>query len=369
MEEKKINIDMNLFKISGKTRKKRENNNENRIKVKNSFEKKKIDTLKKNSILKMIRQHQEQRYKKLFEEEKKPIKEEKEENNNFNEDFKEAKDYLESLTEKNKNSFNKTLKNYSTNSLLLHPSIDPFQENITNISDSIISNTSTPISPITLKPSLNNISYPKYGCLKNGNLPTYRTLQNQTRKALHIPIPIPKNNPMINISNPIPNFGGSGYSNQPNQELLQRPKQEYNQEKIQEYQENRVNNSLKRASEIKQTIDKISEIKQNIKPKKMKRKKTIRRTFKIGKSKLNPKIGVLVSNKTIRNNISTKSQLLKQVPIDEVKKFLIKRGLIKVGSITPNDVLRKMYETSFMVCGEIYNHNPENLLYNFFNDK
>jgi hypothetical protein len=369
MEEKKINIDMNLFKISGKTRKKRDNNknNENKIKIKNSFEKKKMDTLKKKSILKMIRQHQEQRYKKLFEQDKKPIKEE--ENNDFNEDFKEAKDYLESLTEKNKNSFNKTLKNYSTNSLLLHPSINPFDENNTNISDSIISNTSTPSSPIILKPSLNNIPpYPKYGCLKNGNLPTYRTLMNQTRKA----VPNIINNPMINISNPNITGGGregtSNLLNKQNQDFIQKPILEQKQE-YQQNIENRVNNSLKRANEIKQTIDKINEIKHNIKPKKMKRKKTIRRTFKIGKSKTVPKIGVLVSNKTIRNNISTKSQLLKQVPIDEVKKFLIKRGLIKVGSITPNDVLRKMYESSLMVCGEIYNHNPENLLYNFFNDK
>ena len=67
MEEKKINIDMNLFKIQGKTRKNRDNENkEKKIKVKNPNEKKKNDTLKKKSILKMIREHQESRYKKLF---------------------------------------------------------------------------------------------------------------------------------------------------------------------------------------------------------------------------------------------------------------------------------------------------------------
>lgn len=120
---------------------------------------------------------------------------------------------------------------------------------------------------------------------------------------------------------------------------------------------------------MKEATNQLNQLKQNSRPKKMKRKRTHRRTYKLGKSKHIPQVSVLVSNKTIRNNITTKSQLLKQVPMEEVKNFLVKRGLIKVGSITPNDVLRKMYETSIMVCGEIYNHNPENLLYNFMNDK
>lgn len=344
---------MNLFKISGKTRKKKDNENkENKIKIKNTNEKKKNDTLKKKSILKMIREHQESRYKKLFEEEKQQNN--TEENDNFNKDFKEAKDYLESLTEKNKNSFNKTLKNYSTNSLLLNPSIDPLHNDIANVTNNVMNNVVIPNSNMRLQPSLQNLPIPKYGCLKNGILPTYRTFMNQTRKS----------NPIVN--NSVFDMKTNGGSREP---LLHK---ESIKESISENQsiiENKINNSLKRATEIQNTIQKINQIKQNNKPKKMKRKRTIRRSYKIGKSKINPKIGVLVSNKTIRNNISTKSQLLKQTPIEEVKKFLIKRGMIKVGSITPNDVLRKMYESSSMICGEIYNHNPENLLYNYFNDK
>ena len=53
--------------------------------------------------------------------------------------------------------------------------------------------------------------------------------------------------------------------------------------------------------------------------------------------------------------------------MQDIKKHLIKNGFIKVGSIAPNDVLRKMYETSMLACGEIHNYNPENLVYNFFN--
>lgn len=345
---------MNLFKITGKTKKKRDDENkEKKIKVKNSIEKRKNDTLKKKSILKMIREHQEQRYKKLFEkDEKKNI----EEDDNFNKDFKEAKDYLQSLTEKNENSFNKTLKNHSTNSnsLLLNSFVEPLKNDIVNVSNNVI----IPNSNMTLKSSLYNLPIPKYGCLKNGALPTYRTYMNQTRKSTPV------------VNNSVFDMKINGGSREPlsHKEPISKPITESikgNQNII----EDKINNSLKRANEIQNTVQKINQLKQNNRPKKMKRKRIIRRTFKIGKSKINPKIGVLVSNKTLRTNISTKSQLLKQTPIEEVKKFLIKRGMIKVGSITPNDVLRKMYESSSMMCGEIYNHNPENLLYNYFNEK
>ena len=99
---------------------------------------------------------------------------------------------------------------------------------------------------------------------------------------------------------------------------------------------------------------------------KKKQKRILRRTYRVGKSKHYPKVAVLVSNKTLRNQTSTKIQLLKQTPMDEVKRELIKKGLIKVGSAAPNDVLRKMYESVELVCGDIQNHNPENLLYNYF---
>jgi hypothetical protein len=98
-----------------------------------------------------------------------------------------------------------------------------------------------------------------------------------------------------------------------------------------------------------------------------KRQRTVRRTYKLGKSKNKPIVGVLISNKTMRANVTTKKQLLNQTNIDEVKRYLIKNGFIRVGTSAPNDVLRKMHETAMMMCGEIQNHNPDNLLYNFLN--
>ena len=62
-------------------------------------------------------------------------------------------------------------------------------------------------------------------------------------------------------------------------------------------------------------------------------------------------------------------QLLKQHSIPDIKKYLMKHGFIRVGCTTPNDVLRKMYETASLICGEIMNHNSDTLLYNFVNSK
>ena len=61
-------------------------------------------------------------------------------------------------------------------------------------------------------------------------------------------------------------------------------------------------------------------------------------------------------------------KMLKQISITEIRAYLIKHGFIKVGSTTPNDVLRKMYESALLICGDVQNHNKETLLYNFMND-
>ena len=125
--------------------------------------------------------------------------------------------------------------------------------------------------------------------------------------------------------------------------------------------------NVDRINTMRQTAAKIQELKPKTQPIFNKQKRTIRRTHKIGKSKVFPRVSVLVSNKTLRNNISTKTQLLKQTPMQDVKTYLMKRGFIKVGSTAPNDVLRKMYESATLICGELQNHNPENLLHNFLN--
>jgi hypothetical protein len=363
-EQKKINIDMNLFNFSNnKTRKKKPGERKEEIKVKQPLQKKN-ESIKKKSILKMIRQHQEDRYSKLLDEKNKQTKS-TDEPSSFNKEFEEAQKFMENLAEKTKintDSKNKSLKNYhsNTNSLLYHPSIDTFSNTlpitpVKEVTNSIIQGTIAPTN-ITLNPnfSKNMNPAPQYGCLKNGMLPTYRNYMNKTRKFM--PSPNPQLGGTMNTQ-----VGLSTNTEHPT--VQQKSINEMRNEII----EKKINASMNRVNEMKNLSIKLEEIKKNNKPKKLKRKKTIRRTYKVGKSKIHPKVSVLISNKTIRNNISTRSQLLKQTPIEDVKKHLIKHGLIKIGTIAPNDVLRKMYESSILMCGELTNHNPDNLLHNFVN--
>jgi hypothetical protein len=369
-DKKTLNINPDLFSFSkNTTRKKRDKNDPGGIKIKAS-PKKKNDTLKKKSILKMIRQHQEDRYKKLFEEDKSPIKSQSTDTQ-FNKEFQEARLFMENLTDKKAESDkiknytlrNKSYPNENINSLLLQPSMDPLQI-VNPVGNSIINSSAM---PLTLNPSA---QIPKYGCLKNGTLPTYRNFMNQTRKQMPTPAPF---NPYSNIPNLSTPILKGGNSNETKNENLAKTNAINAVSSIpimggkSDHVEQRINDSLSRIKQMNQTALKLQQMKKNAKPKKMKQKKTKRRTYKVGKSSVLPKISVLVSNKTIRNNISTQKQLLKQVNMQEIKSYLMKRGFIKVGSTAPNDVLRKMYESAIMICGEVQNHNPENLLYNYMN--
>jgi hypothetical protein len=91
----------------------------------------------------------------------------------------------------------------------------------------------------------------------------------------------------------------------------------------------------------------------------------LRRTHRLGKSNKDRKVGVLISNKTIRNQITNKMKQINQIPIGDIKKYLIKKGLIRVGSIAPNDILREMYRSVVMLCGDLQNHNTQNIMYNY----
>jgi len=338
-DKKTLNIDPNMFSFTNNntTRKRSKQTNAGGIKIKQNAPKKKDDSLKKRSILKMIRQHQSDRYNKLFNPD--PIKHSKniDDGSQFKNEFKDAQQFFQNLTEKTEQKAkiqNHTLKQYPSlpeRSLLMHPSIPPITENI------FIPPIPNAEEPFKIKPS----AAPAYGCLKNGALPTYRNYMNITQKN--------------QAHNQVPK--------------LKEPDVAAKLEAIKaEITEHKINDSMNRVQEIKQATEKLQQLKIGGRPKKMKQKKTVKRTYKIGKSKVLPKVSVLVSNRTLRNNISTQSQSLKQIPIDEVKKYLMKRGFIKVGSTSPNDVLRKMYESVVLICGEVQNHNPDNLLYNFLNN-
>ena len=327
----------------------------------------KSDKTRKREILQRIRANQEKQYKTMFEE-----KEPKADNveTQFNNEFDESVKFMESVVENTeKVNLNKTIKNLAPmmmtgepnkpQSLLFHedPMISSISEPLTNLIDTIGTpmGIPTPISmpisnPVTTPYKIP--SPPNYGCLKGGMMPTYRNYtmksgmshgQNQTQ-IQHKP------NPFINGGSALTQNGGSALTPAPNNIVgrIRTP--------------NEIN-EMKKLREIK-----IEDSKN--KPKKIPKKvrKITKRTFRVGRDKYKPAVGVLLPNKTIKNNVTTQTYMLKQTPIAEVRKYLLKTGFIKVGSAAPNDVLRKIYESIKLIDGDVKNHNPDNLLYNFFND-
>jgi hypothetical protein len=333
----------------GKTRKK--SNKE--IKVKNSTVKNNNTKHVKKLLLEKLKREQQKNLDILFQ---KP--------NTLNDSIvqpKPANDFEQSV------EFLTTLekaapKNYTFKNANPHP---PIEKNTSFMKNYLVSEENLPIETNGNNIVLKKQEEPQWGCLKNGKLQTYRAWKKQT------PITF---TPTILVSG---SGSGSGSGSSPTNSFLQTTTQSTQpiqtttqstqpiqstmpQQTITPTISEEQKEKIKRMSEMKQMIEK----QQQIKKKSMKRKKTIRRTFYTGKSKTSPIISVLVSNKTIRKNITTKANQLKQKPITEIRSFLIKKGLIKVGSSAPNDVLRKMYE-SVILTGDITNHNPENLLYNY----
>jgi len=349
-----INPDFLKFTNGGKTRKKHASKP---IKFKSD----KPDTHAKTTKRKMlnyIRRKQEANYREMIQSASIPEKPlATHENVLPKTDFEQSLEFLESITKNPKNAtlkhrppldFQSSSELYSTtgqNSVLHTPSIleNILDENVAihppeNVFDSIRPSVSGVEPILQLVP-------PQYGCLKGGKLPTYRNWRMQTQKH-HGGLPptlspptLPQGLPSSTLS---PIIGGKRTLAQNREEM-----RKHFQKKREEKQ--RVAKAKPAGFQEKQ-------------------RRIVRRSFRVGKSKVYPKVGVLVSNKTIRNTIQSKCQDLKQTPIEEVKKYLIKHGFIRVGSSTPNDVLRKMYESAKLMCGEIQNHNPDNLLYNYLNN-
>jgi len=103
------------------------------------------------------------------------------------------------------------------------------------------------------------------------------------------------------------------------------------------------------------------------KKKKVKRKhRTIRRKITLGKHK--NRIGVLIKNKKTRKNIKKEMDTLRKKSMNQVKKYLRKHNLIKIGCAAPDSMLRDMF-TNIYSSGDVYNKNSDILLHNYVESK
>jgi hypothetical protein len=375
---KTISINPDIFSSFGgsNTRKKKP---EKPLKVKEPS--RKSDKTRKNEILRRIRENQEKKYKTLFD-----GKEQHTENtaaSEFNNSFDESVKFMETVVEnREKANLNQTLKNREQpnnipQSLLFNndPSLSKLGDNF-NIIDTIDTVVESVSNPFVIPPQ------PKYGCLKGGTLPTYRnyTVKNFSQPSLVQPSAVvhqPMSHPSAVVHQPMSHPSAVVHQPSSMQPILSQPMSQPNileggtSSVLTPAPKNTVGRirspgEIVEMKKLREASLEAKKNKQNIVPKKV--KKLMKRTYRVGRDKYKPAVGVLLPNKTIKNNVTTTAYMLKQTPIAEVRKFLLKTGFIKVGSAAPNDVLRKIYESIKLIDGDVKNYNPDNLLYNFFND-
>jgi hypothetical protein len=185
-------------------------------------------------------------------------------------------------------------------------------------------------------------SAPPYGCLKNGNKPTFRQYQKTLKR------------------------GGNHSTQIPKLIIADKPQTMIEQNSFSLARKNKLQNVKSKLSTV--FTNPLGNI--NIPsppPHKMVKQcnKTIRRKIKLGKIKNT--VGVLVKNKRTRKRIKRDMDVLKTTKLYDIKYYLKRHNLIKIGCAAPEDVLRKIYEDA-RLAGSIYNKNPDVLIHNYMQD-
>lgn len=378
-----LKINPDLFKINGKLGKEKKNKT---LKLKNKPVVDEENSSKANKIkkemMKKVKDFQRNKEKEKLDDEKKEKKQHPDnlfekntyENSDFEREFNKSLNFLQDLAKKNKEKKkkNKTLKT----------SIPNVEINL-NLPDNL---------NIPHKTEEKNINS-SYGCLKNGNKPTFKQL-NKTQKnnddfKQKVKIVLennvyddddikpdikPRVEPVINpiveqlketkpnlveeFNNKIENLNDIIPMKKLKNELLENEKKnEIIELSTKPFMDN---NELDEVPEEKEEAIKLNNIP---KIKRITRKST----YKLGKLKNKNAIGILIKNRETQKNIKHEVSLLKQKSIQDIKNHLRSKNLIKVGCDAPNDVLRKMYEDSILL-GELENNNTSNALYNYLNE-
>lgn len=307
----------------------------------------------------------------------------------FTDEFSDSMNYLKSLStqkkvDKKRELMNKTIKSQnSSNSSNISNSINYSFANVNldlpdELKENIIPTANT--TTFLLKP--NDVPY---GILKNGSKPTYREY-SKTQRALEVVSPkqalVIDNKPTI--INGLNNERERRMNNL--KEKLQQKKMEkqksheqvvtvvephVNLEQNIKLEEEPINTlQLTEKTQIDLSNSLVQPEEKTIyinKPVKKILKKTIKRKYTLGKSKIKRTVGILLKDRATRKKIINAQKEIRKHNINDVKEYLREHNLIKIGSNAPNDVIRKMYENS-MLAGELTNINKDMMLHNFIKD-
>jgi hypothetical protein len=336
--KKTIQINPELFKIQSSTKSRTKSN---RDKSKKSM----TPSFLKKQLIDRIKSHKNKLVSSLEEptKEKEKEKENIQTNNTDDDEFILSMNFLSTLSEEKKVTPTKTTFIDNINTSNSSNNITSNNQVHIELPIELLENTEKsnliPIDevPIIELPVIDNDVTPNikykppndvpYGCLKNGNKPTYRSWMNKStmnNKSTH-------NETLKNYTNS-------------NDSLLDREK------KLNELKNKYFREKEKEKEKEKTFI-----------------KRTIKKKYTLGKSDIKRKVGILIKNINTRKKVTDSHKELKTHEINDIKKYLRNRGLIRIGNTTPHDVLRKIYESSIL-SGDITNNNKDILLHNLLNE-
>ena len=393
---KTIKINPDLFNTIGKTRKNKDN------KIKPILQRPIINPNSiKKQLLNRINEHKNKE-KMNMDSDKKIGGEE----DNFTDEFYDSINYLNSLSKKHKEDndkkknerilerkkeilANKTIKNsniYNNSLRIPHVELElpeELREPLIIPELKIQSENQTP----EMKLNYNIDNNVPYGCLKNGNKPTFRNWQSTRKNYNSMEEPFNEEREREQEQEPkLQSVDSKQIIERERkleilkmkmkrldelekkeklimtQNLIKKPELEFSMPiptQLNNISEPILSNPTSTSTPIVNTME--SE------PLKKMIKKTIRRKYTLGKSNIKRKVGILIKDNNTRKKILNAHKELKKKPLNDVKKYLREHGLLKIGSNAPNDVIRKTYESA-MLSGDIVNINKETLLHNFLSE-
>jgi len=302
--------------------------------------------LRKN-LLSKIKEHRETKET----EQKQPPPPVKEENiEKFSSNFNDSMNYLSDLVEKEKKSVTKSKRKKKNKTLKRRKgggNIDFDHENIevnlklpTDFTGSVGGNSEGYNNVSTILPPV-----PPYGCLKGGSQPTFRQWKTTTQKNI-------------------------GFTSDEEDEDEDDDFVETLKEIQKEKSEPTDTNFTKSMINIEKSVPIERENKlNNLRQKKggYVTKKTLKRKYKLGKSKKNNSISVLIKSTQTKKKVMDEKKKIENEDISNIKKYLREHNLIRIGSTTPNDVLKTMYESAIL-SGYVNNNSDDVMLHNYLNN-
>jgi hypothetical protein len=95
------------------------------------------------------------------------------------------------------------------------------------------------------------------------------------------------------------------------------------------------------------------------------KQKTVKQYMNFGRH--NKTIRVWIKDKQIYKQIDKEMKQLDKHSMSDIREYLIKRNLYKIGSTAPDDVLREIYKNAYLT-GNIENKNSDTLIHNYLNE-